>query len=220
MLKRLGAFVFPPKCVLCGKLLQEDETDLCHNCRKDAPVFTKEKINFSFIARWTAVWYYKDNVRLSLLRYKFSRRRNYAPCYGRLLAMKLQNSRLDDFDVLTWVPISRLRFFQRGFDQVEILASAVAFELGIPAVKVLKKIRHTPPQSRLKSAAQRRANILGAYRVINGDAVQGKRVLLLDDIITTGSTVSECARMLILAGAGEVRCAAMAVAPYDKKNKK
>ena len=220
MLHRISQILFPPKCVLCGKLLSEQETDLCRSCREKAPFFTKGKIRFSFVARWAAVWYYKDDVRRSLLRYKFLRRRNYAVSYGRMLAMKLQNSRLDDFDVLTWIPISALRRYRRGFDQVELLANAVAAELGISAVKVLKKIRHTPPQSRLKSAAQRRANISGAYRVCDPDSVRGKRVLLLDDIITTGATISECARMLTLAGAAEVCCASVAVAPHENKNKK
>ena len=160
MFHRISRILFPPKCVLCGKLLMEHETDLCRNCREKAPFFTKGKIRFSFVARWTALWYYKDDVRLSLLRYKFLRRRNYADCYGRMLAMKLQNSRLDDFDVLTWVPISALRRYRRGFDQVELLAKAVASELGVPAVKGLKKIRHTPPQSRLKSAAHTTVRIL------------------------------------------------------------
>ena len=219
MFDRLYALLFPPKCVLCKKLLISDETDLCHSCRENMPVFSKEKINFSFIARWTAVWYYKDDVRNSLLRYKFYHRRNYASCYARLLAMKLQAENLDRPDVLVWVPISFLRKWKRGFDQVALFAVAVAAELDIPAVPALKKIRHTPPQSGLKSAAERRANVLGAYRVVHPDAVAGKRVLLLDDIITTGATVSECARMLKLAGCDEISCAALAAAPHDKKSK-
>ena len=218
MLDRLSNLLFPPKCVLCKTLLAKEETDLCRHCRETAPVFSKEKIKFSFIAGWTALWYYKDNVRKSLLRYKFSRYRSYVPCYSRLLAMKLQTAGFDDFDVLTWVPVSQLRRMKRGFDQVELLARETARQLGVQATPCLKKIRHTPPQSGLKSAAQRRANVLGAYRVVNPEAVAGKRILLLDDIITTGATVSECARMLILAGAKQVRCAAMAVAPHEHKS--
>ena len=218
MLERLSSLLFPPKCVLCKSLLTEQETDLCHHCRTHAPVFSKEKIKFSFVAGWTAVWYYKDNVRQSLLRYKFARYRSYVPCYSRLLAMKLQTARFEDFDILTWVPVSRLRRMKRGFDQVELLARETARQLGVEAVPCLKKIRHTPPQSGLKSAAQRRANVLGAYRVVSPETILDKRVLLLDDIITTGATVSECARMLTLAGAREVRCAAMAVAPHDQKS--
>ena len=218
-MQRLLNLLFPPKCVLCKKLLSREETDLCRHCWEHAPVFSKEKIKFSFIAGWTAVWYYKDDVRQSLLRYKFARYRIYVPCYSRLLAMKLQTSRFENFDVLTWVPVSRLRRMKRGFDQVELLAKATAQQLGIEAVPCLKKIRHTPPQSGLRTAAQRRANVLGAYMVTDPEIVQNKRILLLDDIITTGATVSECARMLLLAGAKDVRCAAMAVASHEHKSK-
>jgi ComF family protein len=219
MFERLRELLFPRKCLFCRKILPAHQTFLCADCRENEPVFSKEKINFSFVARWTAVWYYKDNVRQSLLRYKFARYRSYVPCYGRLLAMKLQNTRFDNFDILTWVPVSRLRRMKRGFDQVELLAKETARQLGIEAVPCLKKIRHTPPQSGLKTAAQRRANVLGAYVVTDPEILRNKRVLLLDDIITTGATVSECARMLLLAGVKDVRCAAMAVASHEQKSK-
>ena len=220
MLKYLYDLIFPSKCIFCRKVLSKDETDLCHHCRENAPEFQKSKNKHSFIARWTAVWYYKDNVRNSLLRYKFGRRRSYAACYGRQLAMKLQNTDFHQPDVLVWVPISRRRRMVRGFDQVALLAAIVAKELGIPALPVLKKIRHTPPQSSLRAAAERRANILGAYRVVQPETVRDQQVLLLDDIITTGATVSECARMLTMAGAVRITCAAIAAAPHDRKNRK
>ena len=219
MTDRLLRILFPPKCILCKKLLREAETDLCHECREHAPVFSKEKINFSFIARWTAVWYYKDTVRTGLLQYKFYGRRSSADGFARALAMKLHRESMACPDVLVWVPISRLRKFTRGYDQVELLTEALSKELGIPAVRALRKIRHKPPQSSLKTAAERRANVLGVYRVVCPEAVAGKRVLLIDDVITTGATVSECARMLTMAGAAEVACAAVAAAPHDKKTK-
>lgn len=217
MLYRLWALLFPPRCVLCRRFLTKEETDLCRHCREHAPEVTKEKFKYSFIARWCAVWYYKDDPRKSLLRYKFGRRRSYAAIYGRLLAMKLQRTGMDGFDVLTWVPVSALRRWKRGFDQTEALALAVARELGVPAVKALKKIRHTPPQSGIRNAAARRANVLGAYKVTQTDAVRGKTVLLLDDILTTGATISECAKTLCLAGAESVSCAVVAVAPHSDK---
>jgi len=218
MLHRLFAVLFPPKCVLCRDILPKGQFDLCHHCRETAPVFTKSNFRYSFIARWTSVWYYKDTVRKSLLRYKFGRVRSYAAIYGRLLAMKLQTTKMDDFDVLTWVPISRLRRFSRGFDQVELIAQAVACELDVPAVATLQKTRHNPPQSQIPNAAARRANVLGAYRAIDPEAVHNKRVLLLDDIITTGATVSECAKMLTMAGAAEVFCAAVASTNHNKND--
>lgn len=215
MLHRLLSLLFPPKCILCKTLLTKDETDLCHTCRTHAPEFTKAKFKLSFVAQWTAVWYYKDTVRQSLLRYKFYGRRSYAPAYGRLLAMKLQTARLDDFDVLTWVPVSRQRRWARGFDQTQLLAEAVGRELGTQPVMGLKKIRHTPPQSGIKGPAARRANVLGAYRVTDPQLILGKRVLLLDDILTTGATASECARMLLTAGAKEVWVACVAAASHN-----
>ena len=215
---RLLNFCFPEKCLLCRRLLTDTETDLCYDCRKNAPVFTKAKNRHSFIARWTAVWYYKDTVRRSMLRYKFYRFRSYAPVYGRQLAMKLQAAGMDDFDILTWVPISALRKFRRGYDQTELLAKAVAKELGVPVTKCLVKIRHNPAQSGLKDPARRRANVLGAYKVIAPEMVRDQRILLIDDILTTGATVSECAKTLQFAGAKEVLCAAVAVTPNEKNH--
>lgn len=209
--------LFPPKCVLCGKHLAKEETDLCHSCREEMPDLGKGKFKYSFLAGWTCIWYYKDDVRLSLLRFKFCNRRSYAKSYGRLLAMQLQKQDMTQFDILTWAPISPLRRLKRGYDQCELLAQAVAEELGLTAVRTLKKVRNVPPQSTIQGAAARRANVLGAYRAVSDVPLQGKRILLLDDIITTGATVSECARVLLTAGAKEVYCGAVAAAFHDDK---
>ena len=217
MFQRLANLLYPPKCVLCEAFLGKDETDFCHHCRETAPEFEKSKIKFSFIAGWTAVWYYKDNVRQSLLRYKFAGRRCYAPAYARILAMKLQTAELTDFDIVTWVPVAPQRRQERGYDQVEILAAALRKELGIRPKATLRKIRNTPPQSGILETAHRRANVLGAYRCIRPKQIRGKRILLLDDVITTGSTASECARTLLIAGAKEVYCTALAVANHNTK---
>ena len=208
----LMELLFPPKCVLCGTLLKAGETDLCRTCRTEAPEYPNRKIKLQFLDSFAAVWYYEGNVRRSLLRFKFQNARSYASCYGRMLAMKLLREYPEGFDVLTWVPVSRLRKLRRGYDQVELLAKAVGAELGMTPVPMLKKIRNNRPQSRLDSASARRANVLGAYKLLDGDPVKGKRVLLLDDILTTGATAGECARMLLSAGAKEVHCAAVAAA--------
>lgn len=208
--------LFPPKCVLCKRILSGNETDLCHTCRKDAPAFSRTKSNIPFIAHWTALWYYKENVRKSIQRFKFSNRRNYAAAYARLLTVRLLEVYPEHFDILTWVPVSALRKFRRGYDQSALLAKAAGQELHIPATPVLRKIRHTPPQSLLRDASQRRANVLGAYAVCKKSDLSGKRVLLLDDVVTTGATASECAKMLLSAGAKEVCFAAVAAASHDK----
>ena len=204
--------LFPPKCTLCAKVLEKQETDLCRDCRVNSPECAGIHKNFSFLDSWAAVWYYEGNIRGSLLRYKFRRARHYAPVYGRMLAMRLQQEYPDGFDILTWVPVSRLRRFTRGYDQVELLAEAVGQELGMQPVSTLKKVRNNRPQSGIVGQAKRRANVLGVYRAVCPQEVRGKRVLLLDDIITTGATAGECARVLLTAGAKEVHCGVIAAA--------
>ena len=208
--------LFPAKCVLCRKVLENQETDLCHSCREEAPVCPKGKLKLQFLDSWTAVWYYEGNVRGSLLRYKFHNARNYAEVYGRLLAMKLEKEQPEGFDLITWVPVSPLRKLRRGYDQVALLAEATGRELGIKPVSLLKKTRHNRKQSGIVGYSKRRANVLGVYRCEDTAAVAGKRILLLDDILTTGATAGECARVLLTAGAKEVHCAVMAAARKNK----
>lgn len=217
MIRRLMQLLYPPKCILCQTLLDKKETDLCHKCRTTLEDYIPPKKNISFVASWQAMWYYKDNVRDSILRYKFNGRISYGPVYARFLALRLMQWEMTDFDLITWVPISAKRRRKRGFDQVKILCVHTARELGRKATATLKKHRHTPAQSSLPHPSQRRANVLGAYRVIDPKTVVGKRILLLDDVITTGSTVSECARVLLTAGAKEVYCAAIAATSYTKR---
>ena len=212
ILDALLNLLFPPKCTLCAKVLEKQETDLCRDCRLNSPECAGIHKNFSFLDSWAAVWYYEGNIRGSLLRYKFRRARHYAPVYGRMLAMRLQQEYPDGFDILTWVPVSRLRRFTRGYDQVELLAEAVGQELGMQPVSTLKKVRNNRPQSGIGGQAKRRANVLGVYRAVCPQEVRGQRVLLLDDIITTGATAGECARVLLTAGAKEVHCGVIAAA--------
>ena len=91
-----------------------------------------------------------------------------------------------------------------------LVAMAAALELDDVAVSTLEKFKNVEKQSSMGSAEKRRANISGVYRAVDPELIAGKRILLIDDIITTGSTLSECARTLLDAGAKEVLCAAIA----------
>lgn len=210
--------LYPPKCVLCGRLLEKDETDLCRRCRIEAPECSRVKKTIPHVATCAAVWYYEDMVRESLLRYKFQNARSYADVYGRFVAMKLAQLMEGQAFMLTWVPISAKRRRKRGYDQVELLAQAVSRELNIPAVQTLKKIRDNPPQSSITGEAQRRANVLGVYAPVKREQFYGKQLVLLDDIVTTGATISEASRVLLTYGAKEVHCVAVAAASAKPKN--
>ena len=120
-------------------------------------------------------------------------------------------------DIITWVPISAKRLKKRGFDQGQLLAERLSSELDIPVVPLLKKIRDNPPQSGIVGHAHRKANVLGVYVSTAPETLCGKRILLLDDILTTGATAGECARVLLTAGAKEVNLATLAVASHDKR---
>ena len=216
ILEWISGWLFPEKCVLCGKILEREELDLCRGCRVHAPECPVSRIKYPHIDQWLSLWYYEGDVRHSILRYKFHNRRNYADSYGRLLAMKLMKEDRLDFDILTWIPISRKRLRRRGFDQVELLAKKLGAELNIVPTETLLKIRHNRQQSGIHGDAMRRANVLGAYVATDPQMIAGKRILLLDDIITTGATAGECARVLKTAGAAEVQFAAIAAA--NQKN--
>lgn len=220
----LKELMFPRRCMLCRTFLGKEETDLCRNCFTQAPFYPfgagnlegTRKNNLHFLDSFTAVWYYDGDVRRSILRYKFYKGTYLAPKFGRMLAMAISQRGPEKFDILTWVPVSRLRRLRRGYDQCALLSKYVGRELGVAARPMLRKKRHTPPQTAQPSAEMRRANILGAYEMLRRTDVRGKSVLLLDDVFTTGATMNECARILLMAGAKEVHGAAIAASRNHK----
>ncbi len=209
LVKWLLDLLYPPKCVFCGRLLKESETDLCRKCRFSLPEVESSVKRGEFFEQCWSVYYYEEFVAESIRRYKFRGMSHYADAYGRALAMLLLRERVS-FDVLTWAPISLRRMRRRGYDQTQLLAEAVARELGVYCIQTLRKTRHNPAQSGQKNAAARKANVLGVYEAIRPQCFYGKRVLLIDDIITTGATLSECSRVLRSAGAASVVCATLA----------
>ena len=204
--------LFPPKCVFCGKVLDSGEAGLCRRCQKELPWLTggEAELTGEFFSLCAAPLRYQDQVRDSIRRYKFKGRRGYHKVYGKLVAQCVHDHLAGRYDLITWVPLSSQRKKERGYDQAFLLASAAALELGEVAVETLRKARDTDPQSGITEDARRRANVLGAYTPVDPELVAGKRVLVIDDVVTTGSTLSECARTLRTMGAADVVCAALA----------
>ncbi len=207
--------LYPPKCVLCQKVLLRSETDLCSTCRVNMPDFVLSRKHIAHVSGWTALWYYKGHARDSVLRYKFGRRRYYRLIFGRLLAMRVLTDLGADFDMVTWVTPHWRRKLKKPFDHGRALAKAVAKELGLPMERTLKKSLHTAQQASLGTSTQRRGNLTGVFKAYKPERFKDKRILLVDDIVTTGSTAEECAKTLLAAGAQEVCFAA--VAATEKK---
>lgn len=204
--------LFPPKCIFCRKLLYRGQKHLCPACQRSLPWLsgTAAEQTGEFYSRSVSPLLYEDAVRSSFLRYKFKDCRGYSEGYGSLVAQCVRDHLEGQYDLITWVPLSDERRKKRGYDQSMLLAMAAALVVDDVAVETLRKVRHTDAQSGLTEDAARRANILGAYEVTDPELVAEKRILLIDDIITTGSTISECARILRTAGATDVVCATLA----------
>ena len=208
---RLLDLLYPPKCVFCGGLLEEGEKGLCAVCQRALPWAAEDAPpkRVEYVERCAAPLWYRDVVRESFHRYKFEGRDLYAPVYGKLMAQCVRDRLGLGFDAVTWAPLSKKRKRKRG-DQAELLARVLASELDKPAVSVLRKVRDTVEQSSLDDEAARAQNAAGAYECADPAAVMHKRVLLVDDIVTTGSTLSQCAQILLDAGAKEIWAATFA----------
>ena len=203
--------LFPPKCVFCGKVLGVSGDTWCSKCTESLP-FTlgggrQEGEYYEFCV---APLYYKDAVRRSVLRFKFKGASAYADTYGKILADCIRENPDINCDIISWVPLSSTRKRSRGYDQAMLLALATALNLEDVAIETLRKPHDVRAQSELSGWDERSANISGAYEAVDYELIEGKSVLLIDDIVTTGSTLSECANVLLSAGAKRVVCAALA----------
>lgn len=198
--------LFPPKCVLCGRLLQKQETDLCLECFYTMPESDRVR-KIAGTSGCIAPLRYQGTVQEAVIRYKFAGKSYYAPAFGKLLCKRIEAT---DAELVTWIPVSARRRFERGYDQAELLAKEAAAYFGLPCVRTLRK-RHTKKQSRMASAAERTANIAGAFTPLHPENFVNKRILLIDDVCTTGATLAEAVRTLKTAGAEQISCAALAI---------
>lgn len=203
--------LFPTRCVICRSILSPGKPRICMKCQEKLPLTQnggQQKGNY--FSKCISAVYYENDVRQSILRYKFSGVSAYAHAFGELTASCIYENMDEEYDFISWVPLAPDRKRKRGYDQTYLLAAQTAKMLCRPLEKTLRKKRGIKPQSKTGSPERRRANISGAYRVTEPALIAGKRILLIDDIVTSGSTLSECAKTLLMAGAEEVLCATLA----------
>ena len=212
MITKILDFFYPPRCAFCRTLLRTG-TDLwvCPRCRETLQRLTpgEQRRDVPHTELVLAPLRYEGAVRESLLRYKFGGLTAYASVYAEFLAKCIDENGIS-CDSITWVPLSRRRLRQRGYDQARLIAGELAKRLGLPCERCLVKRRHTRPQSGISNREKRKANAAGAYAVLDAERVKGKRILLVDDIVTTGATLASCAGVLADAGCAAVFGAAAA----------
>lgn len=213
LLQALLNLLYPPKCPFCGRLLERGEDGLCACCQRELPwadQADRKKVDFCD-ACLSPLWY-RDKVPDAVRRYKFGGASGYAHILGTLMAQSLADQWNEPVDLVTWAPLSAKRLRKRGYDQAELLARQVGEAAGLPVEPTLVKARQNKTQSQLADDAQRRANVVGVYECLPSLDLTGKRVVLVDDIVTSGATLSECASCLRVAGAESVVALTLALA--------
>ena len=208
----LPELFFPSRCAFCGKLREDG---VCPACEAKLPRLKKTLLTDQPYGKCAVPLRYEGEAREALLTLKFRGGQYAARGLGALLARCAAEELSGEFDCVTWVPVSSRRLRERGYDQAYLLAREAARLWDAKPANLLAKHRDNPPQSGL-NAAERRANVLGAYHHVSPGVLSGARVLLIDDIVTTGATLSECVRTLLDGGAESVVCACVASASTER----
>ena len=223
----LLSLCFPACCGIC-KEATEGDCCLCEGCAEDVERIREprcERCSFPFHGSITraftcaqceqrelhfecavACFVSGGPVRDFIHGFKYLRQTHLRRTLAAWLAETLSDSRITarPFDAFVPVPLHHVRFREREFNQAEVLAELIAPQAGKPVWNALRRIRNTPTQTRL-DREERAENLRGAFVVRQPAEVKGRHLLLVDDVFTTGSTVEECSRILLKAGAASVR---------------
>ena len=207
---RLLDLLFPPKCPFCGRVVEHSGT-VCETCTAHLPCTDEAGVLRMLPGEvpCAAPFWYEGCVRDGLLRLKFQRAASAAESIGAWMAQCAAEQFSGAFDCVTWVPVSRKRLRQRGYDQARLLAEAMCRIWQVSAESLLEKTVENGVQSRQKTADDRWKNVQHVYRA--KPSAQNRRILLVDDICTTGATLTACAQVLREAGAASVVCVTAAV---------
>lgn len=195
-------FVTEPRCMCCGKGVSSNRHEYCYDCRKKNHYF-KEAVSLC---------YYAAGVEQSLAQVKYYNKRQHLDFFCEELYYRYGKKLLEwGIDVIIPVPLHKRKRRSRGFNQAEEIGKRLSILLHIPMdTNLLIRTKHTKAQKQLNDK-ERRNNIKDAFKVKQEEVRTIKRVLLVDDIYTTGSTVDECAKELLRAGVQTVYVATIAI---------
>lgn len=226
----IRASVLPDRCVFCDTAI-EYRRKVCKSCMNSVKMFTGKCCLLCglpseicccdekavFYSAMTAVYRYDGVVRKGIHNWKFSDMSHSTRFFAERLSERIRETFRDgDFDFITFVPQTQAETEEKGFNQSEKLARAVGNELKIPVRKNLVKVYETERQH-LLPLGDKRGNTFGVFDCINTENIKNKKILLIDDVKTSGSTINECAKMLMLYDAESVHCAVIAATVRRRK---
>lgn len=211
---------FPPRCMVCGEVVSRGIPCECIN-QLEKIQFPSGAINFVQEGKLheyvTAIWVcysYQEPIKKMISRFKFEDEPELSAQFGDMLYTRfVEDSLQQRFDFLLAIPVSEETRKERGYSQTELLAKQLSEKCQVPILQnVLVKTKETAKQTSL-SRAGRLTNVKGAFTVLHPEQVKGKTICLVDDIITTGSTLQECAKTLLNAGAENIYSICIASTP-------
>ncbi len=200
--RKLISVIFPERCPYCRDVIKPCEI-CCEDCLTNMP----QKVYRKLVGgryRVISALPYKDSYKAAILRVKFGKKKQYAYQLAKLMAIKLlEEYESSAFDVITFVPLHAETLKERGFNQSELLAKHLSEFTDIPCEALLKKTKKNKPQHNV-TADKKEKNVKGVYRATDKTLISGKKILIVDDIVTTGFTLAECAKTLDKNGAEEI----------------
>ena len=206
--RKLTAVLYPDICPYCREVINHEDF-ACEKCRKKFKDITYKRYAKGGYPCVSAAPY-DDFYATAIRAFKFHDMKQFDYQFALSMAKVIKDSYQDtDFDFITFVPLHRKRLKERGYNQSELLAICLSEILNIPCIETLIKTRNTKPQHKVKGR-KRAANVKGAYKAIDKEAVINKTILLIDDIITTGNTLGECAKTLGYHHSTKIYCATFA----------
>jgi len=235
LINRLLHIIYPTKCIFCGEIIPSTEFRVCHSCIESIPYNKKycrmcgskldtiygDTICYSCknkrnpYRRIYVPLLYKDDVRQSIISFKYRRKPSYAKTFAILIFSHLKECGYFP-DAITYVPIHFIRKSGRGYNQSELVAKELARLFGVPCIKMLRKTRYTVKLAKL-DAKKRSETVKNTYKPVGNHSVSGKEILLVDDIVTTTSTITECCKTIKKAFDCSLSVAAIASTPKLKK---
>lgn len=213
----LVRLLYPMRCKLCGADLHGNDRILCTDCFMEGDFLLCDAFFITGANGADAALIYQDFVRRAMHAYKFQYRRAYADWFAQLTGDCLSGW-LDMWrpEVITFVPLSAARHLQRGYNQSALVARLIARRFALPCERMLRKRLWVRAQSGVAHAL-RAKNVQKAFCARSGAAIAGKRVLLVDDVITTGATAEACVQLLRAAGAEAIFVLSMTKTPLRCK---